>query len=267
MKQYWSFFRLSLMRGLQYRIAAVAGMFTQFFFGLVFIMIFEAFYLHSNTQQPIELTQVIQIVWLQQAFLMFIMLWYRDREIIYSVVDGNIAYDLCRPTSLYHYWFARLIAQRLSGAMLRSIPILLVAFFLKGQYQLHPPVSFEAFLLFLLTMILGLILIVSVSMIIYISLFYTLSPVGSFLMIAVFGEFFGGMVIPIPLMPNWLQTIANILPFRYFGDLPFRIYVGHISGLEAYFNIGVQVLWIAILTIAGYGWMKHSLKRVVIQGG
>ena len=44
MKQYISFFKLKFSIGLQYKAAALAGMATQIFFGLIFIMVYVAFY-------------------------------------------------------------------------------------------------------------------------------------------------------------------------------------------------------------------------------
>lgn len=266
MKQYISFFRISVMKGLQYRTAALAGIVTQFFFGFVFIMIFEAFY-HNNPNQPIELTQVIQMIWLQQSFLIFIMLWFRDPELYNMITKGNIAYELCRPTSLYHYWYARLIGQRLSGAFLRSVPIIIFASLLPSPYTLYPPVSLTAGLLFAVATIFSLLIIVCISMFIYISIFYTKSPAGSFLFFSVFGEFFGGLPIPIPLMPKWLQIICYVLPFRYSGDLPFRIYTGHIHTEEALYSIGIQIFWILLMFLLGKLWMKKALKKVVVLGG
>lgn len=267
MRQYISFFKMSLMKGLQYRVAALAGIATQFFFGFVFIMIFQAFYTFATAKPDISLEQLVQMVWLQQSFLMFIMLWFRDPELYDMITSGNIAYELCRPTSLYKYWFSRLLGQRLSGAILRFLPILLIASIMPAPYTLKLPDNLLTLLLFIITLLLGLLLVIAMSMLIYISVFYTLSPTGSFLLFAVFGEFLGGATIPIPLMPKWLQSLCYVLPFRYSSDLPFRLYAGHITHQEAYFSIAIQLFWICILGMIGHLWMKQALKRVIVQGG
>lgn len=266
MKQYYAFFRMSMMKGLQYRIAAIAGICTQFFFGFIFIMVYDAFY-QSGIQTDFKFHQLVQTIWLNQSFLLFIMLWYRDGEIFKMIMSGDIAYELCRPTNLYNYWYMRLLGQRLSGALLRFLPILVVAFFLPEPYNLVLPESMTTLLMFLTTLILGLVLIIAISLFIYISVFYTLSPTGSTLLFAVFGEFFAGLTIPIPLMPKWLQTLTYLLPFRYTADLPFRIYAGHIGHKEAYLSIGMQFIWIGILIITGKLFMKRALSRVIVQGG
>lgn len=267
MRAYYSLFKMRLMKGLQYRTAALAGVGTQFFWGFMYIMIFEAFYGSTSTVQPISYRELIQVLWLQQSFLVFIMLWFRDGELFNLITSGNIAYELCRPIDLYGFWYAKLIAQRLAGAMLRSFPILLVACLLPYPYNFTFPPSLIAFALFVVTLILGLILVVAISMLIYISVFYTMSPVGSLLIFGVFGEFFAGLVVPIPLMPEALKTIVYMLPFRYASDLPFRIYAGNIGMREALLGIWVQLVWIAVIVIIGKLWIRKALSKVIVQGG
>jgi ABC-2 type transport system permease protein len=267
MKVYYSVLKLRLLYGLQYRAAALAGVATQFFWGFMYIMIFEAFYDHSLYTPPISLKELITYIWLQQAFLAFIMLWFRDNELFHLITSGNIAYELCRPCDMYGFWYAKLLAQRLSSALLRCFPILIVAFLLSDPYRMTVPPNFAAGVLFLLSLILGLLLLVAISMFIYISVFITMSPVGSLLVFGVIGEFFAGLIIPIPLMPEWLQNVAYLLPFRLTADFPFRVYSGHIPQNEAIIGIFEQFVWLMILVWLGRIAMNKVLRRVVVQGG
>lgn len=267
MKAYYSLFKMRLLKGLQYKVAALAGIATQFFWGFMYIMIFEAFYKSSAINQPISFRELTQVIWLQQSFLVFIMLWYRDSELLNLITSGNIAYELCRPIDLYRFWYSKLIAQRLGGAAMRCFPIIIIAAILPYPYNFAFPPSITAFILFLITLSLGLILIVAISMLIYISVFYTMSATGSLLIFGVFGEFFSGLIIPVPLMPEVLKKIVYILPFRYTSDLPFRVYCGNIGIKEGVMSIGVQLLWIAIIVLLGKVWMNRALKKVVVQGG
>jgi ABC-2 type transport system permease protein len=267
MRAYRAVFKLRLMLGMQYRVAAMAGVATQFFWGVMMMMIYEAFYSHGSGTPPISYSELVSYLWLQQSFLAFIMLWYRDNEIFQLITSGNIAYELCRPCGLYGFWYAKLIAQRLSGALLRCSPILIVALLLPEPYRLMLPPNFVQVVFFILALILGLLVLVAISMFIYISVFYTMSPMGSLLMIGVFGEFFAGLIVPVPLMPSWLKPIVYALPFRYTSDLPFRVYSGHIPIPEAAWSILIQACWLAVLVGGGRWWMQRSLRRIVIQGG
>lgn len=267
MRAYISVFKLRLVNGLQYRTAALAGIATQFFWGFIIIMVFEAFYSGAAAPPPISLKQLITYVWLQQALLAFVMLWFRDNELFQLITTGNIAYELCRPSGIYGLWYAKLLAQRLASALLRSMPILAVAFCLPEPYRMPLPSDLISFLLFIVALLLGLLMVVSLSMLMYISVFVTLSPAGSLLMFGVFGEFLAGMVIPVPLMPQWLQNIVYILPFRWSADFPFRVYSGHIPKEEALIGIGIQLIWLLVLVGVGRIAMASALRKIVVQGG
>jgi ABC-2 type transport system permease protein len=267
MKPYLSVIRLRFIHGLQYRAAAIAGILTQLFFGLIFIMILVAFYEHSAAPMPISLQELAAYIWLQQIFLGFIALWFRDPSLFQMITSGNIAYELCRPCELYPFWYAKLIAERLASVILRCFPLIAVILFFPEPYRMTMPSSAGVFVLFLCTLLLGLFLIVSISMLIYISVFWTMSPTGSILLIAVAGEFLSGMIIPVPLMPEWLQSITYVLPFRWAADFPFRVYSGHIPASEAVLGMGVQLLWLGVLVGVGYRLLRRALRQVVVQGG
>ncbi|WP_373665443.1 hypothetical protein [Sporomusa silvacetica] len=53
-----------MINGLQYRAAAIAGMSTQFFWGFMYGMIYEAFFASTTAVLPITLKQLITYVWL-----------------------------------------------------------------------------------------------------------------------------------------------------------------------------------------------------------
>lgn len=267
MRLYLAVFKLRLIYGMQYRAAALAGVATQFFWGFISIMVFEAFYEYAANKPPISLKELITYIWLQQAFLAFIMLWFRDNELFDLITSGNIAYELCRPTGLYGFWYAKLLAQRVSSALLRCYPILVVAFFLPKPYNMSLSPNLITLILFLVTLLLGLFILVAISMLMYISVFVTLSPTGSLLIFAVLGEFFAGLIIPVPLMPLWLQKIAFVLPFRWTADFPFRVYSGHIPQHEVIIGIIIQLLYLIILVWLGKMALNGALRRVVVQGG
>lgn len=267
MNAYLSVWRLRFVTGLQYRAAAWAGIATQFTFGFVLIMVYAAFYRHSAVEPPMSLAQVVSYVWLQQAFLGLIALWFRDQDLFRLIVSGDIAYELCRPCGLYSFWYAKLTGTRLSRTVLRCFPLLMIAGFLPPSYRLHPPPSAASLFLFIAALAIGMLMVVALSMLIHISVFWTMSPAGSVLLFGITGEFLSGMIVPIPMMPAWLQRAVDWLPFRWTVDFPFRVYTGHIPPGEAVWGIGVQLIWFALLAAAGQWCLRRALRRVVVQGG
>ena len=89
MKKYLSFFRLRFNTGLQYRSAALAGIVTQFFWGMMELLTFRAFYQSDPAAFPMTLQAACSYVWIQQAFLVLFMGWNMEMEIFDSIRNGN----------------------------------------------------------------------------------------------------------------------------------------------------------------------------------
>ncbi len=267
MRAYTSYFKLRFINGFQYRTAAIAGIGTQFFWGFIYIMIYQAFYLDSTSKMPISFQEMVNYTWLQQAFLVFFMLWIRDNELLELIKSGNISYELCRPHEIYPFWLAKIIAQRLSGAILRFFPIIIVAVLMPHPYKLTLPKSPMAFLLFVIALIFGLLITSTISLITHLVTFLTIEATGIMNIIFVISDLLSGNIVPIPFMPDFFKTICYLLPFRLCSDLPFRTYSGNIDIREASFSILLQIFWILILVFMGNSLIKIITKKIVVQGG
>jgi len=66
---YRAIIRIRFMLLVQYRVAALAGIATQFMFGFVKIIVLQAFYLSTTQVQPLSFSQAVGYVWLGQAML------------------------------------------------------------------------------------------------------------------------------------------------------------------------------------------------------
>ncbi len=267
MKKYFSFFRLRFFMGLQYRTAAAAGIVTQFFWGAMEILVYRAFYEADAAVFPMSFEAVVTYIWLQQAFLAVFGAWIMEGEIFDAIRNGNIAYELCRPVSIYQMWFSRSLANRTSKALLRCIPILVVASLLPSPYGLRLPASPLHAGVFLLTLVLGLLVIVAFTMLVYITTFYTLSPEGVRIFCVSAVEFFAGAVIPLPFFPEKIRYILELLPFAAMQNVPLRIYSGSMSGDEMLRAVCLQVFWLAAMVAAGRSLCRRAERKVTVQGG
>lgn len=267
MKQHSSLFRIRFTNSLQYRAAAYAGIATQFAWGFMNLLLFRAFYRADSANFPMEFSQLSSYIWLQQAFLALFMTWFYDSEIFQSITSGNVAYELARPMDLYSMWFTKNIASRLSRAVLRCAPILLVSSFLPKPFGLSLPNDFVSFVIFVITMTLAFFTVVAFCMLVYISTFYTLSPLGIRIVATSLTEFLTGGIIPLPFLPDRIRQVIELTPFATMQNLPFRIYSGNIAGAEMIKGVLLQVFWLVALVSIGKLWMSWALKKVAIQGG
>ena len=267
MKACASFFRLRFLAGLQYRAAAWAGMATQAAWGGMTILMFHAFYRSGQNQFPMEFADLSSYIWLQQAFLALYMTWFFDDTIFESITSGSVAYELCRPLDLYNMWFIQNTATRCSKAMLRCGPILLLAALLPKPFGMSLPASPAALGLGIISMGLGLLVLVSFSMLVYISSFFTLSSRGIRILLSSVLEFFCGGILPLPFFPDAIQPLMNALPFASIQNTPFLIYTGHYSGSQITHALVLQLGWLLVFLILGKAWMGRAMKKVIVQGG
>ena len=135
MRVYLSLFKIKFMNNLQYRAAALAGIATQIFFGLVFIMVYLAFYNSGNSSNaPMKWNELVSYLWLNQAFFSLVYIWQRDKDFLSMIRDGNIAYELCRPINFYKKWYTTMYGNRIAAVLLRFLPVLIIAFLFTCQY-------------------------------------------------------------------------------------------------------------------------------------
>jgi len=263
MKPYLAVLSARFRMLLQYRAAALAGCATQLFWGLIRVMIFEAFYFSSTAPQPMSFPQVKTYIWLGQSMLLLMMIG-PDVDVRDMIRSGTVAYELARPVRLYWLWYSRAIAGRLAPVLLRAVPILAVAALFFGM---QPPASLGSAAMWLLSTAAALLLCASVTTLLTISLLWTVSGEGVNQIVPAVIWTFSRLLVPLPLLPGWIQPAVRLLPFRGMGDTPFRIYMGHIAPAEALLGVAHQLAWTAAIIFLGQRVLNRGLRRLVAQGG
>ena len=263
MRSYLSAFRMRLKMELQYRGAMIGGIICQIMFGLILIALYRALYAARPQEMPVE--HVVTYVWLQQAF--FRMLLASDAELLDRIRTGGIAYDLCRPLNLYGFYYARIMAQKLTGSLMRAIPMLVFAAVLPKGWGISPPDSFPALLCSLAGVTLGLLCVSAMENITMAFTMKTLDPRGVQTMLNMLMMMLSGSILPLTLFPDSWQKVVTLLPYAQLLDAPIRLYAGDTPASGAPRILMMQAGWILALTAAGILlWNRHQ-KRMIIQGG
>jgi len=238
-------------------------MVTQLFFGLVIVMIYEAFYRSSRAPQPMAYREVVTYVWLGQALLAMLP-WNVDPEIRAMVRSGAVAYELLRPFDLYTCWYCRALAWRTAPTLLRSIPLVVIAALFLGMGLPASPASAGAWALATLG---SLLLGCAITTLMNVSLLWTISGEGIAQLVPAMVLVLSGMLVPLPLLPAWAQPVLNALPFRGLIDVPFRLYIGHIPPQQAGPLFAHQFAWTGAIVLLGRWLLAHGRRRLVVQGG
>lgn len=266
-RAYLSILRIRMIAGLQYRVASLASIAINLFYGFLLVTILILFYKLGQRQNiEMTLTQGVTYIWFAQSFLSLIPMQL-DSEIYQKITSGDFAYELCRPLDLYAHWFARIAALRISNLALKSGLALVFALLLPAPYGMQLPVSWAALVVTAVALCGAFLLSCAFSNLMNILLLkIELGPGLNSLVISTI-MVFSGVLVPLSVFPDWLQPVLRALPFAGLMDFPCALYTGIIPVSEAWFVLGKQVFWIVALILFGKWRYKMAVQQTVIQGG
>ena len=116
MSSYFGIFKMSFKGELQYRMKAISGVATQFFWGIMYVYLYTAFM--KGGVENFTISQMASYIWLGQAFfaIRFITL---PKNIGQEITNGDVCYRFVRPISLYNNLYATSLGEKLSQTLLR----------------------------------------------------------------------------------------------------------------------------------------------------
>ena len=184
-----------------------------------------------------------------------------NRVISEQVKNGEVAYILSKPYNflLYHFSFG------LGDSLMRIVMNIIVGTGVTWILASTPP-SPLGWAMALVTMIGAWILHFCMMALIGLTAF-VVEETNSFELIyqkAVF--ILGGMLLPLDLFPQWLQSIARVLPFPYMMYAPARLFVKPEWGLF-WQMLANQWIWVAVLAGALVLAYRSSEKVLTVNGG
>ena len=182
----------------------------------------------------------------------------------YGIRRGDVVLDLIRPTDYQLLTFSETLGAYLMEIVMVSLPSYLLALLVFG---INAPVSLEATLGFVISLMGALFLVFSLDFLVGLMGFWTFSVWGlGYAKIAVV-DILAGTIIPLTIFPEWLRRIVLILPFKGMAYTPLAIYVGEIEGSAIWTNILGQFAWgIGLVLLTRLLWLK-ARRRIEIQGG
>jgi ABC-2 type transport system permease protein len=75
-----------------------------------------------------------------------------------------------------------------------------------------------------------------------------------------------GRLVPLSLMPEWAQNLANTLPFKWTFGFPIEALVGRLPESQLVGGLAMQALWIAVLAIGVRVVWPFAVRRYSAVG-
>jgi len=260
---YWSVMRMAIQEQLQYRTANYFYMFGMVAEPVIYLVVWTTIADESGgTVQGLTpgYLAAYYIVWtlVRNMNIVFGAPFWEHR-----IREGELTKDLLRPILPLHYDIAYFAGWKFVVIVL-WIP-LAVGLSLVFHPALHPSaVQVVAFFLAIWgAYLLRTMFQESLGML----CFWTTRGAAIFDLWMTTELLLSGRLVPLPLMPGWVQEISRFLPFQWAFYFPIQTLVGDYSNQELLRGLGAQVLWILIgLGIFRFAW-KHAVKRYSAVGG
>jgi len=177
--------------------------------------------------------------------------------------EGSVVFDLVRPVGFVPQMVAQLV-----GALGGSLVIIVIALpvvALAGSLSL--PAGAQAAGMFAVSLLCAYGIAGLLSMMLSMVAFWTLEIDGLTMLYVLVASFLSGALVPVAVFPGVLRTVVEWLPFQATTYVPASIYVGSLTGSDAWRAIGLQLAWVVILGLAAALMWRRAMRRVVVQGG
>ena len=264
MPTYWTISAAAFRQYSTYRLATVAGVFTNSVFGLIRASIlFAAITTAGGELSGYTIAQAATYVWLGQALLAPIEA-FGTREVSQRVHQGDVAIDLLRPTSFLGLYYAQKLGRAAFLLLGRGVPPLLIGALLTGLALPEDPLSY---LLGAISLLLAITVAFLADMLVNLTAFWLLETRGLTVVYTAVMNLLSGFLIPIVWFPDWLLSIARATPFPSMIQTPIDTRSGRGPPLEALPLLGTQLGWTAVLTAAALLMLHAGVRRVEVQGG
>ena len=247
---------------LAYRAWVWAEFIVQFLSMTILVFFWRAVYANGGTLSGMTLQQTLNYILIAQMLMPLV-----ENRLIFNfgfmLRNGEIAMDLLRPMDfqLRHYveGFGNLILN-----LLFKTPLIAAAVLLFG---LQLPSEPGVWLVFVSALILGHAVLFFFDWIFACLAFYSTETWGLSVVRVAVATFFSGALVPLAMMPDWLRTIANALPFSQAVAVP----VSFLSGITPVGDAPrvwmVQLAWLAGLAAVSRLVFRVSVRKVTVQGG
>ncbi len=263
MRLFWELARRAFQRQMTYRAAAIAGLATNFFFGILRFSVMIALFGTRQEVAGMTVQGAITYTCLAQGVISFLSLfsWY---DLMNTVYSGGVASDLLKPMNYYSFWLAQDFGRAVAQLILRGLTMMAAyAIFIGLVY----PSSAGQWLT--VGMALGLAWLVSFSyrFLINLTAFWFPNALGIGRFAFILSWFTSGFLMPLRFFPTWFQRLCQLTPFPYTVNVISEVYLGLVKGPQLIQTLTMQLAWAVVLILLGQLLLRAGMKRLVILGG
>lgn len=260
---YLELIRIRFLTMLAYRVNYYSGILIYTLNIGVYYFTWQAIYGGQGTLAGFtadQMTTYIAVSWMARAFYFNNL----DREIANEIRDGSVAIQFIRP---YNYIMVKMMQGLGEGCfrlLLFMTPGLIIACIL---FPVQLPTEPRLWLIFAWMLFMSFLINTQINIITGLSAFFVENNEGMMRMKRVVVDLFSGVIVPISFFPGWLITLNEWLPFQAITYLPSSVFTGRVPQDEILGVLGVQLIWLIVLSIPIVWLWRKARLRLFVQGG
>ncbi|GIH11401.1 ABC transporter permease [Rhizocola hellebori] len=262
MRPYYALLRMSVRRLMSYRLSTVLG----WIGGGAYLVASLAVWSALLAQGPIAgydwetMKAYLLIGWATGAIGSASGDWRMADRILW----GEVATDLTKPIDYQGARFAEHAGGLVVELAAIGVAVTAVAAFAGGVPLPASPAQAGLFLLsFLMVVPLKFVITYLICML----CFWTHNFMGISWAKQAVVTLFSGALVPLAMLPSWLAATAAVLPFASITATPAALYLGQVTGTQAWQLIAIQAGWVAGLWYAARFIWRGALRALTIHGG
>lgn len=228
----------------------------------IFVFFWRAVYSNSATIGGLDLKTTLTYILMAQIFIPLSQI-NMIFEMGYNLREGGIAHVLLRPVDLQVSYYAQALASLATDLLLQA-PLALAATLI---FDLQWPTDLRVWGVFIISALLGRSVLFFFDYMLGCLTFYTTEVWGLGVLVYGMGLFFSGSLIPLAMLPGWLNNLVFTFPFAQALYIPISLLSG-ISPISQTPRLWlIQIAWLVGLLLLSRLVFRVAIRKVTVQGG
>jgi ABC-2 type transport system permease protein len=181
----------------------------------------------------------------------------------YKIQDGTVANELLRPV---HPILTGTLVNNLAFKALQLTIFVPVWLLFIRLFDPALTYTLQSALLTLPALALGFLLAFLLDSLVTLLAFWTTRVFALNELVFAVAKLFSGLFVPLALLPGWMQSIAEVLPFRLWISFPAQMLLNKLDGATIAAGFVQQIVWLVIFFAAFQFVWKRALKRFSAVG-
>jgi ABC-2 type transport system permease protein len=257
--------RRAFARQATYRVATVAGVFTNTVFAFLLAYVLRAVYADRPVINGFDAGDAVTFTFVAQGLFSVVGLLHGLGEQSIRIKTGAVAVDLYRPVDYQGYWAAMFAGEAAYGLAFRAVPPVVLGVLLFDGVR--PPAGPQAALGFAASVALALVAAASFRFVLESLAFWLLDARGPAQIVHTVAGFLSGSFVPTFLFPPALLAVGRYLPFEAMLQWPIEVWLGARTGTGLAATLAAQAGWAVVLGLGARLVLGRAVRKVVVQGG